>query len=149
MCSFSFYVSVSFHHRMKPHSWFEKLLLSLSARRVLHLLVAAEQETLKGTKYKSVACALASSSSHCRRRDQSSTMRNTFGLALFGYCNVAGVFAANVQLPGLRLPPGSQSHQNAVKDIFLTSYNAYKWVRIRSDSTAYSSLNQKICVWAR
>ena len=82
---------------------------------------------LKSTKYKSEASALT------KYRLVSddlvfAVMRNPIVLTLLGYCNFAGVFAANVQLPGLRLPPGSQTHQNAVKNIFLTSYDAYKWV---------------------
>ncbi|KAJ3556391.1 hypothetical protein NM688_g2055 [Phlebia brevispora] len=53
-------------------------------------------------------------------------MKGASAFALLVSSNLAGVWGANVQIPGLQLPPGFQSHQTEIKNIFLTTYNAYK-----------------------
>ncbi|GJE85507.1 glycoside hydrolase family 47 protein [Phanerochaete sordida] len=46
--------------------------------------------------------------------------------ALLSTCGISGVAAENVQKQGLSLPASASAHQQAVKNIFLQSYAAYK-----------------------
>ena len=39
-----------------------------------------------------------------------------------------GVLAASVQAPFIGLPPDAHMHQQAVVNLMLDSYQAYKWV---------------------
>lgn len=53
-------------------------------------------------------------------------MKGSFVIASLLVGNFAGVRGAAVQKSGLILPLSAKSHQDAVKNIFLDSYNAYK-----------------------
>ena len=50
--------------------------------------------------------------------------------ALVCSLSATNVLGALIQKPGLALPHSAASHNQAVKDIFLTSYNAYKYALI-------------------
>ncbi|KAI0688410.1 seven-hairpin glycosidase [Cytidiella melzeri] len=54
--------------------------------------------------------------------------RTMFSMLVVAACslNAANVLGALIQNPILILPPSAASHQQAVKNMFLTSYNAYK-----------------------
>ena len=57
----------------------------------------------------------------------SPTMRGILSLfALYYSAHVTGVYGGLIQLPGLQLPPDAAAQADAVKGIFLDSYNAYK-----------------------
>ena len=47
-------------------------------------------------------------------------------LTILVFAHLPGVLSGLIQKAGLVLPPGSSVHRDAVKNIFLTSYNAYK-----------------------
>ena len=54
-------------------------------------------------------------------------MRGILSLfALYYSAHVTGVYGGLIQLPGLQLPPDAAAQADAVKGIFLDSYNAYK-----------------------
>lgn len=51
-------------------------------------------------------------------------------VALAVSCSLPGAFAGAVQKPGLRLPRDAKVHRDAVEKIFVTSYEAYKYVKL-------------------
>ena len=47
-------------------------------------------------------------------------------------CAVSGVLGANIQSPFVTLPSDAAKNRQSVKNIFLTSWNAYKYVWFRT-----------------
>lgn len=53
-------------------------------------------------------------------------MKGLLAVAALSSASLSGVYGALIQQPGLKLPASAKTHQNAVKQIFLESYSAYK-----------------------
>lgn len=56
-------------------------------------------------------------------------MARLFFVALAAFLSLPHSFAGLVQKPDLSLPHDADTHRDAVKQIFVTSYDAYKFVR--------------------
>lgn len=70
-------------------------------------------------------------------------MRWTVTLSFFSFFSGLKVQASSVQKDGLTLPDSVTNYRDAVKDIFQTSYTAYKWI---SSSPALDVLIDRIVI---